>query len=109
NLNIILFPVPATAGTLYLYYYRLPVIPQSPSDPVEIVQGWEDLIPLYVEYTALRKDRQARWQDAKQLFEEAMVEHIEQTRSWTDQAGAIVTNTGNYLPAAVWGGYDDFM
>src|SRR2546430_4771130 len=33
-------------------------------------EGWSDLIVLYCEYMALRKDRDPRWQDSKKRSEE---------------------------------------
>lgn len=111
SLTIQLYPVPSAAGLLNVYYYRLPhPIISTTTDPtvVECVGGWETLIESYVEYSALRKDADPRWQEAKSLYEEELGAMIDQTRDWTDQSGWMTYGT-SVLPS--WlvgsgGGYD---
>ena len=84
-----LYPIPSQAGTLNIYYYRLPTAMTADSDHADIPAGWEDLISLYCEYIALRKDRDARWSDAKQMYEENLGHMIDVTRQLHDQARSV--------------------
>lgn len=93
GITLQLYPIPSQAGKLNLYYYRLPKTMTSDTDTADIPAGWEDLISLYCEYVAMRKDRDARWADAKQLFEEAVVDMVNVTRQLHDQAQSITVGT----------------
>ena len=84
-----LYPIPSQAGTLNIFYYRLPTTMVNDSDHADIPAGWEDLISLYCEYIALRKDRDARWSDAKQMYEENLGHMIDVTRQLHDQARSV--------------------
>lgn len=81
-----LYPVPSQAGQLNIYYYRVPAELTSDSQEAEIPAGWDDLVVLYAEYEAMRKDRDPRWQDAKQLYETGLSTMIDLTRELHDQA-----------------------
>lgn len=96
-LKLRLWPVPSTAGAINLYYYRLPVTAAADADVLEVLAGYEDLIVLYCEYVARRKDRDPSWQDAKVLYEERVALMIETTRQWHDQA-MTVTVGSNAIP-----------
>jgi len=103
NLTITLYPKPSQAGTITLYYYKMPA-PIDPngtedSNTVETPMGWEDIITLYCEYNALRKDSDNRWSEAKTIYEEKLDEMIQVTRRWTDQAGLIVSNVNPFVPS----------
>lgn len=86
----ILYPTPATDGTLTVNYYRLPVKPVDETDTFDLPEGWEDVMYLYAEASALRQDRDPRWQEAKALYEEQKQSLFELTRRHTDQLGAFV-------------------
>lgn len=103
NLNLVAYPTPdatVTAG-LKVYYYRLPAAAVTGGDTVECPAGWEDLITDYCEFNAWRKDGNPAWQEAKGLYEEKMVNMIEHTRRWTDQADTFQTG-GGPLPRWLW-------
>lgn len=107
TLKIILYPTPDTSATnIKVYYYKLPtVIAEDGSNPnttLDIPNGWEDLLVDYVEYNALRKDRDPRWQEAKALFEQHVTEMYEMTRRWTDQAGMMDFDIGVPLHPYIW-------
>ncbi|MGH9201916.1 MAG: DUF6682 family protein, partial [Vicinamibacterales bacterium] len=74
TLQVYLYPVPSTAGTLNVFYYRLPadLATDGTGDAtaVDIPQGWWDLAAQYCEYVALRKDRNPVWQESKAIYEE---------------------------------------
>ena len=74
NATLKLWPVPSNGGSLVVHSARLPaeIDPATGGGNVDIPTGWEDIIYEYVEYSALRKDRDARWQEAKTLYEEKL-------------------------------------
>lgn len=102
TLQLILYPVPVDVGTIKIYYYRLPTeltLDGSESDQsVEIPEGWHDVIADYVEYRALRKDRDPTWTEAKQLYDEHVLDLNTTTRRWIDEAGMITTEN-SFVPA----------
>lgn len=76
NLTVHLYPIPSQAGTLRVFYANLPTAialdTTADSSTSSIPEGWVDLLVSYVEFRALRKDRDPRWQEAKALFNEAL-------------------------------------
>lgn len=105
SLKVILYPKPSRAGTLTLYYYRVPVDLVSDSDPVPVPTGWDDLIVEYATYLALRRDRDERWKEAREAYEDHLASMMMLTRRWTDQAGEI-TPGGSMLPEWLVGGWE---
>src|SRR5262245_54718114 len=105
SLVLQLYPVPAQAGNLNLFYYRLPAVLVSSSDVAEIPEGWHDLCSLYCEFVAKRKDRDPTWQEAKQLYDDTITQMIEITRQWHDQARTISVGV-NSVPEWLYGGID---
>lgn len=102
TLKIVVYPIPSTTSdTIRVFYYSTPADlatdGSDDADTVTVPQGWEDMVVLYAEYVALRKDRDPRWQEAKQIYEEKISQMIELTRQWSDQAGAI-THGAQFLP-----------
>lgn len=107
TLNLVLYPVPDSSSTnIKVFYYRTPTtIAEDGSQPnvvLDVPEGWEDLIVDYVEYNALRKDRDPRWQEAKALFEEHTTAMFEMTRRWSDQAGMMDFDAGVPLHPYIW-------
>jgi len=100
-----LYPLPSQAGTINIYYYRLPV---RLSDPVvdssqynillDMVEGWEDLIVSFTYYQALIKARNPAWKDMKLEYEEKVAQMIDQTRSYHDQAHMMSAVSGVTTP-----------
>lgn len=97
NLQIILFPVPAQPGYLTIDYYRLPNPVVNVGDLLDIPEGYDDLIRLYVEYRALRSDHNPSWTDSKAEFDEGLTDMIDKTRTYADAAGFISTG-GSRIP-----------
>lgn len=94
------FPVPSQGGTVNLFYYKLPyrfldpnLNPAELAKNVEVVEGWDDLITLYAEWNALRKSRDPRWQEAKQLYDQELDYLINITRYFHDSPQVITTAT----------------
>lgn len=95
TLKMIVHPAPSEAGNFTVYYYHLPAALAESSNAdqathIEIPPGWDDILLDYVEYRALRKDRDPRWVEAKGLYDENLSLMFDNTRRWVDQAGAIV-------------------
>jgi len=105
NLFIQFYPVPAQNGQVNLFYYRLPKTMVQNTDIAEIPEGWQDLISLYCEYVARRKDKDDGWKDAKQLYEETINRMIDVTRQWHDQARTFTIGF-NAVPEWLYGGLD---
>lgn len=100
-----LYPVPAQAGTLNLYYYGLPyrfldpiANPSELAKNVTLPEGWDDLVVLYCEAEAKRKDRDPDWKDAMQLYESKMQNLIDVSRFFHDQAQSVLTSSRLNVP-----------
>lgn len=103
NLKMIVYPSPASAGSFRVYHYRLPSQLTTDTQIAEIPEGWTDLVVSYCEYMALRRDRDPRWQEAKQLYEQSIDNMYELTRRWTDEAGMIDTDGPGFpLHPFIW-------
>lgn len=103
SLKLVVYPTPSTAGTFKVFYFREPATLVNGTDVAEIPEGWWDLIALYCEFVALRRDADPRWQEAKQLYEDSIAHMMELTQSWSNQAGMIVQET-SMVPAWLYGG-----
>lgn len=106
NLQIQFYPAPSTEGSFRVFYYRLPKTLTNSSDIAEIPEGWEDLVVLYCESEAKRKDRQQTWADSRALYEEKIKDLVDTTRRWHDQAGTFVNTGGGNVPNYLWDGGD---
>lgn len=107
NLTIQLYPVPSQAGTLNVFYYRLPITMVNDTDTAEIPSGWDDMVVLYCEYVAKRKDKDPTWQEAKGLYEERLSTMVDITRQWHDQERTIFFGNGA-IPEWLYGGGGDW-
>lgn len=94
NITMQVWPVPSQGGNFNVYYYRLPVTLANPADIAEIPEGWQDLVPLYVESVAKRKDRDDSWKDAKSVYEDTITHMIDVTRQLHDQSQIFTRMTG---------------
>jgi hypothetical protein len=110
SITLRLFPVPSDNGSAKVFYYRLPakLATSTTADQntnVDLPNGWEDLIVHYVEYRALRKDGDSRWQEAKGLYDENLDNMITLTRFYSDQQNMIVPASGTgWVPSWLWAG-----
>lgn len=99
----LLYPKPATNGTVTLYYYAVPDrLDETTTDDaavnLSIPDGWENLILYYAEYHALRRDRDPRWQEAKQLYDSEIEKMISMTSRHSDQAGRLIPTGHGAVP-----------
>ena len=111
TLNIQVYPSPAQAGNLKLWYYRLPTQlsisdATDANDTIDIVDGWEDVLIDGVEYKAKRRDGDSTWTEAKQEYEQHIEAMMEATMRFSDAAGVITTPSGLGIPAWLYGGGD---
>lgn len=98
TMEIILYPVPSSAGQLTVFYYQNITPAVSTTDNVDILQGFEDIVEDYAVYRALRQDAQASWKDFKQTYEEKLQFLYDTSRTFQDQAGTFSTGQAA-LPA----------
>ena len=97
-----LFPAPSTSATLSLVVSRLAAaiaIPWNPSTVVETPTAWYDALVDYVEAKALRRDRDPRWQEARQLY-------VEKRDNLINNPDYLAVNR-EMLPSPRGGGYMD--
>lgn len=114
NLFVIqLFPNPAQFGQLNLFYYRLPtrfpdpvINPAAYTQPVDVIEGWDDMIVDFAVMRALIKARNPDWQILQQIYEQKMTNVIDTTRRFHDQAQHLTYDT-MIMPWAYdsWGGF----
>jgi len=110
SFQIQLYPCASQSGNLYVYYYALPTRISDPvQDPsnyqltLDIVEGWDDLIVMFVTFKAMQKERNPEWKDRKAEYEEAIAQMVDVTRKFHDQQGYISYGT-NMLPSWLVGG-----
>lgn len=83
NLKVRLYPVPSRAGNLRVFHAKQPTPITTDSNTndgstVDLPDAWCDLVVDYIEYMALRKDRDPRWQEVFDLYtrkREDMAQH----------------------------------
>jgi hypothetical protein len=95
NLTIITYPVPAQAGVLNVYYYPQPVAMVNPTDTMDCLPGFEDVVFDYAVYRALRQDADPRWKDQWTLYSQNLANMIDMSRTFTDQPNAFSSGSMN--------------
>lgn len=108
GLQMRLFPVPAQAGVLNVFYYRQVIQAVLDTDQIDTLQGWEELAVEYAVYKAKRKDKESDWQDAFSFYEQRLNDLILVSGNFHDQAGTFSTGQGQWPPWAIgsYGGSD---
>jgi len=108
-----MFPNPAQPGHLNLFYYRLPTRVHDPvadpsmyEAPLDLIEGWDDLIVDYCQMQAFIKQQNPLWQQIQSLYEQKMVNIVDQTRRFNDQP-QYFNYDGMLMPWATdtWGGW----
>lgn len=111
--TIQLFPNPAQAGFLIIFYYRLPVRildpvanPSTYNTLLDCIDGWDDMVIDYTCMRALLKRLDERWQIYQALYEAKITNIIDQTRQFHDQPQYFTYDT-MVMPWAYdsWGGF----
>ncbi len=98
QLNVQVYPVPAQAGTINVYYYRTPLTMAAAGDLCEVPEGWQDLVVKYAEAIARRKYHDASWAEDMQMFEQDITYLIDVSRNLTDTQQEFITATGSASP-----------
>jgi hypothetical protein len=95
------YPVPAQAGTINLYYYKVParLAPGDLALTLDLPEGWDDLILQYVEWRALRKTKDQRWQEAYQMYNTNLDYLLNVTRFFHDQQQVMTTASRSMVPS----------
>lgn len=99
TLSITLAPIPSEAGSLRVFYYRLPATIATDgtddTDAIDLPAGWEDLVTDYVEARGYRKDRRMEdYQLAMQTFQEKMLALAETSVRFMESTGQIDYSPG---------------
>lgn len=106
QLKLVLYPTPAVAGTLKVFYYRLPMdlLDDGTMDnfEVELPEGWHDLCVEWAVMYAQRRDADPRWQDARAIYESHLADLLETSIRWTDMAGMIGGGDSMMVPRWLW-------
>ncbi len=101
TLKMIVYPTPSTGGSFKVFYYQSPALVTG-STVIPVPEGWVDLVALYCEYLAMRRDADPRWMEAKALYEEKLLNMMDLTRRWSDQADSVQSFTGRGVPGWIW-------
>lgn len=110
NMAIRLYPTPSLAGSLTVWYRRLPaeLDVDSTSDDataLDFPDAWLELLLDYAEARALRRDRDPRWSEAQALYQQGREEMLIRTQRHADQPGAIYAS-GTASAIAALDSYD---
>jgi hypothetical protein len=107
------FPNSAQAGNLNIYYYRLPLRildpvanPASYNLPLDLIEGWDDMIIDYAHMRGLIKARNEDWKIAQAMYEAKVTNIVDQTRQFHNQPQYMSYDT-MVMPWAYdsWGGF----
>ncbi len=93
NLYVIqLYPQPAQAGKLNIFYYRLPIrVPDPVATPanytvtLDLIEGWDDVLIEYTLMKGLIKARDPGWKDCQQRYADMITNIIDMASRDSDQ------------------------
>jgi hypothetical protein len=106
-LTISFYPVFSQAGTISIWYYRMPSLLVNMNDPVELPNGWEDLPVLFATAMARRKGRDPLYQIDERDYERRLTNLIDVSRRFTDAPGQLLAYGGNsYWNMGYYYGWD---
>ena len=98
SIGVALHPKPDAACEVELYTYKVATDPANDSANVDIPDGWTDVLMLFAEYSAQKRDRQPEWKDTKALYEQAVEGMIESTAMWAEATQTIQMPDGGQYP-----------
>lgn len=96
--KLILYPTPASSGSCRVKFYRVSLDAATSDDLLDMPEGWVDIVLDYVEFRALRKDRDPFWTDAKQMYEANLDNLITLSRRFVDASGQVTPSNPGYIP-----------
>lgn len=94
NTNLVLYPVPSSAGTLVVFYARVATPAPTDSSNLDCPEGWWDLVILYALYKALFQTLDPRWKEVRDEFNQELMELIDAAQGYTDSTGSVSTPSG---------------
>lgn len=105
-MQISLFPIPAVAGTLRVWYYKFPTAlatgGSASATTLDIPEGWEDLILEYAEARAhLKRKDVTMYQVAWGNYGDKVMDLLETSLRYSDAAGQI-TPAFDFMPDDDW-------
>lgn len=110
SFQIQFYPQPSQSGTCNLYYYKLPDRLSDPlqnansyQDPLDLLEGWDDVAIEFAVYKAMQKMRSQEWQVRKAEYEEKIEQMVNVSRRFHDQQSYVSYGT-SYLPGWLTGG-----
>jgi len=106
NFQLMMYPAPAAAGALRIFYYRQARVTTSTTANIDTLSGWEDIVYDYAVFKAQRSAHLPEWKDAFGLYEAKLMQMINQTRNFTDQMNQITSGMGN-VPVYAYGDLGD--
>jgi hypothetical protein len=92
---LMMYPAPAAAGSLVVYYYRQANVVTATQD-IDTMQGWEDVVYHYAVWKAWRKAKRPEWQEDMAIYEAKLQQMIDSTRTMTDLGSQVTTGTPNW-------------
>lgn len=98
------YPIPAQAGIIQYWYYRMPKGVVNSSDLIDLPDGYISVLRAFARYCARRSAGDAMWQDDKAIYEEGLSTLITNSRNWTDSAGTFAMG-GMNVPGWLYGGW----
>lgn len=101
-LRIQLYPIPADAGSVRVFYYKAAAPLIADTDLIDVPEGWDDIVLDYAEYRAYRRDGDDRWVTAKAHYDEQLAHLISTTRRYVEATG-MIQNTRAPIPAWLYG------
>lgn len=105
--RIKLYPVPSSGGNLNIYYYSQPALLVDGTDNatnLPVLEGWWDLVVLYCEWNAKRKDRNPEWQTVMAVYENKLQDMIDVSSEFHDQSQFIYSSMGTPQPSWLYQG-----
>ena len=103
SLTIRLFPVPDQVGYLNVFGYRQSTDASGPNDALDVLTGYEEAIFEFATYKCLRQDSNPRWQEAKQAYENIVMDATNNTGWYTDQPNTFTSGQSQWPPWAMTG------
>jgi hypothetical protein len=107
NTQIILYPIPSTAGTLNVQYYRTATLAVNDTDTIDIPEGWDDVVVEFGMWKALLKKQDPRWSQIRQAYNDNLAAIMVATSAgYSDNVGSF---TRGPVSGPIWpfgGGFD---
>lgn len=105
---LMLYPSPAAAGVLTVYYYRQAIVVTADTQNIDLQPGWQDIVYDYAIYKAKRKNQDPTWKEAMELYQGNLAQMINMSRNMTDQAEQVTSGIPSWPIYAYGDGNGDW-